>query len=232
VEAFAGPGLVRGWAEPTGLRLTSGTIPHLALGEVDAAAMSGSVGEQIRRGGLGIPWLPSPVARWADYFETAGEAHRVDPGLLAIMALVESGGRPDVTSHAGAVGLMQVMPATAQDIARWRGLEAPDTGALREPILNIDFGGYYVARMFGRFGSVTGGDPDRAVELTAAAYNGGPGAAQRWLDGGQLPAETQRYRDYVLGMWRERRLPESGTFGRWCRAGGQRLLPPPHCPAG
>ncbi|MFQ5460368.1 MAG: hypothetical protein ACE5EL_06205, partial [Anaerolineae bacterium] len=68
-----------------------------------------------------------------------------------------------------------------------------------------------------------------SVESAAAAYNGGPTAAQRWLDGGGLPEETDRYRRYVAGMWSERREARSATFQAWCRNGGWRMVAPYSC---
>jgi hypothetical protein len=227
VEVVVDGRLARGFADADEVEVIAGEVPEMDLGGVSVVSLAGWSPPDVRTGGLGIPWLPEPLVRWSPLFESAGEEHDIDPALLAIIALVESGGRPDVESRAGAVGLMQIMPGTAGDIARWRGLEAPEPGDLRDPERNVDFGAYYAARMLERFGS--GADGDRSVELAAAAYNGGPGAATRWLEGGELAAETERYRGFVLGMWRERKRARSETFEGWCRAGGWRLLPPPHC---
>jgi soluble lytic murein transglycosylase len=151
----------------------------------------------------------------------------VDPELLAIVALVESGGDPSAGSSAGARGLMQVMPATASEIARERGIRDFDADRLTDPGLSIDFGAYYLAQMLRRFGRPS--DPDwlESVTLAASAYNGGPNLVSRWVDGlASLPEETQRYRNWVGGMWAERREAQSPTYEAWLAAGGRRLVDP------
>lgn len=169
-----------------------------------------------------IAWLPEPVGRFSPIFERAGHVHGVDPELLAIVALVESGGWSRARSPSGARGLMQIMPATGRIIAGERSLEAPEPAGLIETAVNVDFGAWYLARQLERFGS---GEPDESVELAAAAYNGGPTHLTRHLsDGAPLAAQTARYRRWVGGMWRERRAARSATFRAWLDAGGGRLL--------
>jgi soluble lytic murein transglycosylase-like protein len=154
----------------------------------------------------------------------AGTRHGVDPELLAIVVLVESGGNPAARSGAGARGLMQVMPATAMDIAVRRGITGFAVDELSDPARNIDFGAWYLAEQLHAFGRAD--DPDWVVSISraAAAYNGGPGSVQRWLNGGNLPAEAERYRGYVSGLWAERRAADSPALNRWLQAGGSRLV--------
>lgn len=171
---------------------------------------------------VAIDWLPAPVARFSGAFEAAGRTHGVDAELLAIVALVESGGWSEAQSPSGARGLMQIMPSTGRIIADERALDRPDTAALLSPATSVDFGAWYLARQLERFGSA---DVDASVELAAAAYNGGPTHLSRHLeDGVTLAAQTARYRRWVGGMWRERREPASPTFTAWLEAGGGRLL--------
>jgi hypothetical protein len=220
-------GVLQGFVPAESVVIVAGTAPPLDLSGIDLSTMAYAA-----TGASGnIAWLPEAVSRWEPLFSQAGARHGVDPDLLAIVALVESGGRADVTSGAGAIGLMQVMPGTAADIARWRGLEVDLPQALSDPALNVDFGGYYLARNMRLFGDLEDAAASEAgVARAAAAYNGGPGAAQRWLDGAGLPAETEAYQAFVVGMWRERTQRRSATFERWCRAGGQHLVPAPDCP--
>jgi soluble lytic murein transglycosylase-like protein len=151
-----------------------------------------------------VAWLPPRVTRWTPSFVAAGQRHGVDPDLLAIVTLVESGGDPDITSPVGAVGLMQLMPATAQHIAAERNLDAATVSpaALRDPDVNIDLGAFYLAAQLHEFGA--GQDPARAVELAAAAYNGGERAVRAYLaDGKPLSDETMTYKDRVVALWRQ-----------------------------
>ena len=176
-------------------------------------------------GGIEVDWLPASLAPWLPELVSAGERHGVDPELLAVLTLVESGGNPDAQSGSGAIGLMQVMPATGTDIARQRGITGFSVDALWDPETNIDFGAWYIARQLAAFGIA--GDPDwqQSVELAAAAYNGGPGTVQALLQSGRsLPGETRRYREWVGGMWRERGETSSATFEAWWSAGGSRLV--------
>lgn len=169
-----------------------------------------------------IAWLPPTVSRHAAHFVAAGREHGVDPEMLAIVSLVESGGWIKARSPSGARGLMQVMPATASVIARDRALSDHDHDKLYDPPYNIDFGAWYLASQLARFGT---DDGDASVELAAAAYNGGPGRLSRHLEGeAELSDQTLRYKHWVRAMWTERRREASETFETWRRAGGERLL--------
>ena len=175
---------------------------------------------------VSIAWLPETVTRWTPLLEEASERHGPAADLLAIKVLIESGGNPHAVSSAGACGLSQVMPGTAADIARIRGLEAPSCADFHaDPALNVDFGAWYLARQLATFGDADEGPPwQRSVELAAVAYNGGPGSASAWLRGGTVPSEALRYRRWMGGMWAERHDDASPTLERWLAAGGQRLV--------
>ena len=108
----------------------------------------------------------------------------VDPSLVAAVARTESGLAPRATSPAGAAGLMQLMPATAQAL----GVADP-----YDPVANVRGGAIYLKELLARFG----GD----VALAVAAYNAGPGAVERF--GGVPPyTETRRYVARVLEAYR------------------------------
>lgn len=122
--------------------------------------------------------------------------------LYAAVTKQESGGNPSAVSPVGALGLMQVMPATAMDpgygmpdifaVARQFGFQPGDKSAatakqlLRDPEVNAAFGKMYLDRMIRKYD----GDVTRAL----VAYNAGPGRANGW-DGDplKLPKETQGY---------------------------------------
>ena len=101
------------------------------------------------------------------------------PWILAVMR-VESGGDPRAVSRAGAMGLMQVMPATYAELRGDLHL-GPDPFAIRD---NVLAGVAYLRRMFDRYGSPG----------FLAAYNAGPGRWEAHLAGVRpLPVETIRY---------------------------------------
>jgi soluble lytic murein transglycosylase-like protein len=98
---------------------------------------------------------------------------RVDPSLAFAHALQESNFRTSVVSPAGAVGLMQVRPGTAGDIARARG-EPFDRRLLTSPAENIEFGQSYIETL--RDHHATGGLLPKVI----AAYNSGPVPVAEW----------------------------------------------------
>jgi hypothetical protein len=111
-----------------------------------------------------------------------GEKYKLDPSLIKHVLLKETGGLKDragAVSSAGAMGVMQLMPATAREL----GVKDPF-----DPVQNIEGGVKYLAQMQNKYG-----DP----RLAAIAYNWGPGRTDRWLaqggDFSKLPKETQGY---------------------------------------
>jgi cell wall-associated NlpC family hydrolase len=116
-------------------------------------------------------------------FAQAGAKHGVDPALLAAVAKAESGFNPRAVSHAGARGLMQLMPSTAA------GLGVDDAF---DPPQAVDGSARLLRSLLTRFGG--------RVDLALAGYNAGPGAVQRY--GGVPPyAETRAYVSRVNDYW-------------------------------
>ena len=112
--------------------------------------------------------------------------YRINPHLLASMVNAESAGRQRAVSNKGALGLMQVMPATA------RGLGVRDPRALLDdPVLAMHTGAKYLKQLQGQLGN--------NVPLVVAAYNAGPGAVIK--AGRKVPRyrETQAYVRKVVG---------------------------------
>jgi soluble lytic murein transglycosylase-like protein len=109
-----------------------------------------------------------PTPNW-----TPARGWRVDRSLAFAHALQESNFRSSAVSPAGAVGLMQVMPATASTLSRSTGL-GYTPASLFDPSLNLEFGQTYIERM--RVSSVTAGQLPRVI----ASYNAGPLPVGRW----------------------------------------------------
>lgn len=119
---------------------------------------------------------------WRETFAREGRRAGVDPLWACGIARSESLFMPDIASGAGAVGLMQLMPATGRETARRHGIRYTGYASLMDPETNIALGTLHLGRMLERFG----GNP----VLATAAYNAGPHRVARWLPGdGLLPAD-------------------------------------------
>lgn len=125
------------------------------------------------------------MAAHASAMDLAGAAkeaairHGLEPRLVNALILVESGWNPKAISPKGALGLMQLMPATARAL----GVRDP-----LDPDDNLDGGCRYLSQMLDRFGD---------VRLALAAYNAGPEVVSRT---GDVPhyAETVEYVERIL----------------------------------
>jgi soluble lytic murein transglycosylase len=104
--------------------------------------------------------------------QQAREKH-LDPALIAAVIYAESRFRDGQTSAAGAEGLMQLTPDTAEDIARRSGGTRFVIGDLATPQVNISYGAWYLRYLLDRYGG------NEAFAL--AAYNGGQGNVDRWI---------------------------------------------------
>lgn len=150
------------------------------------------------------------VTRWRPYSLEASRRFGVPLEWIERVMRAESGGRTHlrgrpITSRAGAMGLMQVMPGTWAELrARLRLGSDP-----HDPRDNILAGTYYLRLMYDRFG----------YPGLFGAYNAGPGRYAEWLSGRRaLPAETTAYLAQVGG-------PAAGQ--RPAASQGERPAPPP-----
>lgn len=127
--------------------------------------------------------LPPANPTLSNLIQEAAQKYQVDPKLVSAVAEVESGGNQSATSPAGAIGVMQLMPGTAEGL----GVNPYDERQ------NIEGGAKYLREMLDAFG----GDVRKAV----AAYNAGPQAVKEY--GGVPPyRETQNYVNKVLDLYR------------------------------
>lgn len=128
------------------------------------------------------------VEGYAAEIHSAAAAEGMEPALLAALVYVESTGRVNAVSHAGAMGLTQLMPAAASDAARALGLETPTKEALTsDAALNLRLGARHLAWTLGAEGD--------DLERSLVAYNAGRARLRGWID------ERGSY-----ALWRERAL--------------------------
>lgn len=176
--------------------------------------------------GITVAWVPSTVKHWDAQINEMARKYDIDPNFVAIIMTLESAGDATAKSEADAVGLMQVTPPTAQDIAA-KFLKAPVIKYdLLDPATNIEFGTAYLAYLRDEFGTMRQG-PDwiRTVELVAAGYNGGTGASNDLEQGkGLEDSQTVVYSRDAFNMYRERVSSKSFTFERWKERGGIELI--------
>ena len=126
----------------------------------------------------------SPRLDWDAMIEEHANSSRLDPKLVRAVIQTESGYNASALSTVGAMGLMQLMPGTARELA----VEDP-----YDPSQNVRGGTAYLRQMLDQFKG--------SLELAVAAYNAGPGAVQKY--GGVPPyRETVSYVQRVLGLYR------------------------------
>lgn len=114
----------------------------------------------------------------------------VSPNLVLGVIQIESGFYNFAVSHKGAMGLMQLMPATGRALAKRRGIPWHGPETLFDPIVNVKLGISYLAWLEARFGR---------LDAALAAYNWGPARIGRRLrQGDRLP---RRYVDNVLAAY-------------------------------
>lgn len=157
----------------------------------------------------GLPLADASLIR-----EQAAEKH-LDPALIAAVIYAETKFEPR-TSAAGALGLMQLEPATAEYIARLSGGYRFTTGDLATPRINLAYGSWYLRYLLDHYE----GDEMLAI----AAYNAGLANVDDWVakaraDGRQLSvaempfAETRAYVERVMRVQREYRSAYPRALG-------------------
>ena len=133
---------------------------------------------------LAYRFVPGSVLRQVAYpvsytslIEESAERHGVDPYLVCAIIKCESNWDETVVSNAGAIGLMQVMPETAENMATWGLVDSQQYSCdnLQDPATNIEYGCAILSYLDRQFGS---------QDAVIAAYNAGIGAVSSWIDEG------------------------------------------------
>lgn len=155
------------------------SVLFLASGLSIAGASPGSANAQTMS-----PTVADAVTSYAAFIDEAAQRFELPASWIRAVLRAESGGDPLAVSPAGAMGLMQIMPATWDELRVHHGLGADPY----DPRDNILAGAAYLRQLHDRYGSI------RAM---LAAYNAGPARYEASLAGKPLPPET---RDYIAAL--------------------------------
>jgi soluble lytic murein transglycosylase len=138
---------------------------------------------------LNIPILEKVIYPYPNQaiIENYATQYGVDPLFVVSVIREESKFLSKSESHKGAKGLMQLMPSTAQSIAESLGDKTYSEEDLLNPEKNIQYGTWYLASLQRVFANNT--------TLVTAAYNGGRGHVQEWIDNGQIDPNNIRVQD-------------------------------------
>jgi len=167
-----------------------------------------ALGVVVCLGGLTLLFVRGPAFWQRQYYPVHYQAqiadsatrHRISPYLIAAVISAESGWKPGRRSAAGAVGLMQVMPETAHDLAAAGTVDPArfSPSDLSSPTVNIEYGTAYLRFLVDRY---------HEVETVLAAYNAGLRHADEWKKkGGDIRAAIAfpETKSYVLRVMRNR----------------------------
>jgi D-alanyl-D-alanine carboxypeptidase len=181
-------------------------LPVLVL--AGCAQQYGSYGAQGAQAVAPTQYYPPPGPPddpWGPYINEAAARYNIPAQWIRAVMAQESGGEEQAVSPVGAMGLMQIMPGTYEELREENGLGADPF----DPHDNILAGAAYISEMYARYGSPG----------FLAAYNAGPQAVDNYLAGeSQLPPETVNYLAAItpnLGT----ALPLSGPLANYAVAG-------------
>jgi len=178
--APAGTGEAAGSLYPTWGAALGANFGATAAAPDAGAALPGS-GQALGTDGAAAEDAAASLGPWQAQIAAAAEANGIPTAVLTALVEQESGGNPLARSSAGAMGLTQLMPATAAAL----GVTDP-----YDPVQSLWGGAAYLGDLLRQFGN---------LPLALAAYNAGPGAVERW--GGIPPyPQTQAYVANVLRL--------------------------------
>lgn len=147
---------------------------------------------QYRGGGMSLHQLYSALL---PLVTPIAQRFGLPPALVIAVITQESGGNASAASYAGAIGLMQIEPGTADQMAQKLNQTPPSIAQLENPQENVTLGCEFLSGLLSMYGG--------NVSYTLAAYNAGPGAVQQY--GGIPPyAQTQQYVknvEYYYGVY-------------------------------
>jgi len=143
-------------------------------------ALLGQLAVELKRPDVALTVAARATQSGVVLFDTAfpvvdlGGTGAIERALALSITKQESAFNAAAVSSSGALGLMQLMPDTARDVATKLGVPFVQDKLTRDPAYNVQLGSQYLTDMLRRFGG--------SYELAAAAYNAGPNRVARWLE--------------------------------------------------
>jgi soluble lytic murein transglycosylase len=144
--------------------------------ELVVTAYSDSLARGLQPGREALWWLSWPPAYRETIREILPSEASIEPELVSAIMREESHYRVDARSSVGALGLLQLMPSTAAQLAREKGIENFESEDLFDPRTNIILGAAYLDQLGTRF--------DGRMSAAIGSYNAGPRRVSSWLRGG------------------------------------------------
>lgn len=117
----------------------------------------------------GVDLGPRELKAVSEAILEVSDAYQISPRMIIALIETESSFDKNAVSEKGAVGLMQLLPSTAADVARDLHVEWDGAHQLHDPELNIEMGAFYLNQLIERFDD---------MDLALAAYNMGPGRVE------------------------------------------------------
>lgn len=140
-----------------------------------------------------VPEISAPSVPWYQHIQQAAQAYGVDVHLLHAIVQVESNFNTNAVSRSGAIGLMQIMPATAAGFIGLRGTRQSLNLQLQDPAINVHAGALYMRSLMDTF--------SHRLDLALAAYNAGTGNVRK--AGNRVPpnGETPQFVKKVTAIY-------------------------------
>ena len=146
---------------------------------------------------------------YSEYVSKYSKQYNVDENLIYALIKAESNFQADAISNKNALGLMQLMPSTAEEVANKNEIQLTEENIL-EPDININIGTKYISTLLEKY---------ECVELALAAYNAGIGNVNKWIENGIIKSDGSDIENipfketntYVRKIMRDYKIYEKGT---------------------
>lgn len=146
--------------------------------------------------------------KYTEFVDKYSQEYSVPKHLIYAVIKVESGFESDAVSKKGAIGLMQIMPATYEWIASKLDETDLNQNLLYNPEINIKYGTFYLDWLYSKYGS---------WEIAVAAYNAGHGNVDGWIESGTYNGDAddipfKETREYVKKVMKAKDIYKETYF--------------------